>query len=111
MQRCRDRQGSNRPRHGVMVARFGDDAAFDHGLGQLLDEQRHAIGAVDDLVGNGLWQRLAASHIADHLGAVAARQAIEREHRHMRTPGPRCRELRPEGEDHQYPQTGRPIDE
>jgi hypothetical protein len=43
MQRCRDRQRCHRPRHGVMVACFGDNAALHHRLGQLLDEQRNAV--------------------------------------------------------------------
>ena len=44
-------------RHGVMVACFGNDPALHYSLGQLLDGQRHAVGAIDDLVGDFLRQR------------------------------------------------------
>jgi hypothetical protein len=38
--------------------------------------------------------------MCDHLRALPARQAIEREHRHMWAPDPGRRELWSEGEDH-----------
>ena len=56
-------------------------------------------------------QRLAAGHEGDHLGTLLARQAIEREHRHMRAPDPRRRELRPERDDHQHPKPWHPIND
>jgi hypothetical protein len=39
------------------------------------------------------------------------RQAIEREHRHMWAADPGRRKLWPEGEDHQHPQSGHPVDD
>ena len=103
MQRCRDRQWCRRPRHGVMVACFADDTALHHGLGQLLDKQRHAIGAINDLIRKFLGQRLAAGHARDHLDALPARQASEAEQSHVRTPDPWGNEFRPEGNDQQHP--------
>ena len=73
--------------------------------------KRHAVRPIHDLVRDLLWQRLAAGYERDHLGALPAGQTIEREHRHMRAPDPGRRELWPEGEDHQYPQRGHPINE
>ena len=46
------------PGDRVALAGFGEDATLDHSLGQLLDEQRDAIGAIDDLVGNFLGNAL-----------------------------------------------------
>ncbi len=83
-----------------MIARLGYDAGLDHGLGQLLDEQRHPIGAIDDLIGDLLGQRFVAGHVRDHLSTLPRRQAIEIEQGHVRTADPRRRELRPEGDDH-----------
>ena len=111
VQRRRDRQRRHRPRHRVVIAGVREHAALEHGLGQLLDEQRHAVGALDDLVGDLLGQRLAAGHVRDHLGALPGRQAVEREQRHVRTADPGRRELRPEGDDHQDRQRGHPLDE
>jgi hypothetical protein len=37
----------------------------------VLDEQRHAIGSIDDLIGDLPRQRLAPGHISDHLGALS----------------------------------------
>ena len=75
MERCRDRQRGYRPRHDVMVAYFGDDAALHDGLGQLLDEQWHAVCVINDQVDNLLGQRLAAGHARDYLGALPTSQA------------------------------------
>ena len=99
------------PPHRVKVSGLRDQSALDHGLGQLFDEQRHAIGAIDDLIGNLTGQRLAAGHPHDHLGALPGRQAVETEQGHLRAAEPRGRELRAEGEDHQDPQGGGPVDE
>jgi hypothetical protein len=41
-----------------VIARLRHDAALDYRLGQLLDEQRHAVGTLDDLVGD-LFRQLA----------------------------------------------------
>jgi hypothetical protein len=93
------------------TSRAAENAALHHALGQLLNEQGNAVGAFDDLLGNLLGQRLAAGHIGDHLGALPARQAIQRQHRHLGAADPGRRELRPEGDDHQHPQPGHPIHE
>jgi hypothetical protein len=86
-------------------------AAFDHGLGQLLDEQRHAISAIHDLVRDLVGQRFAASDVADHFGPLLGRQSIEIENRYVWVPQPTWRELRPESDNQQNPQSGHPIDQ
>ena len=72
LERCRDRQRSNRTRRHVPVASFYEQAALNHSLSQLLDEQWHAIGPIGDLVGDLLGQDLAAGDVRDHLGAQPA---------------------------------------
>ena len=37
------------PRQHIAVAGIVEQPAFEHRLGQLLDEQRHAVGVRDDL--------------------------------------------------------------
>jgi hypothetical protein len=49
--------------------------------------------------------------MVNHLGPLLGSQAIEIEHRHLWTPQPRWRELRPESKDHQDPQRGNAIDQ
>jgi hypothetical protein len=56
---------------------IGQHAALDHRLGQFLDEERHAVSALDDLLGDLLGQYLAASHPGDHLSPLSWCQAIE----------------------------------
>jgi hypothetical protein len=110
LERCRDRRRSNRTRCHVPVAGFYEQAALDHGLGQFLDEQRHAIGPIDDLVGDLLGQDLAAGDVRDHLGAQPARQAIKTDQRHLRTSDPGWYEFWPEGDDRQERQARRPLE-
>jgi len=51
MERCWDRQRRNRTRRHIPIAAVHQQPALDHGLGQFLDEQRHAIGPIDNLIG------------------------------------------------------------
>jgi hypothetical protein len=67
----------------------------------------NTIGAVDNLVGDLLRQRLAAGQAYDHVGPLRRPQTIEIEHRHMRTANPGWRELWTKGDDHQHPQRTR----
>ena len=69
---------------------------FQHCLGQLLDEQRHAVGALDDLVGDLLGQRLAAGDLGDHLRTLCGSEPGEPDQTDVRAAGPwrRNRRLR-----------------
>ena len=49
--------------------------ALEHRLGQLFDEQRHAVGALDDLVEQLRRQRNAAGDVVDQRRALALRRA------------------------------------
>ena len=52
VQRCRNRERRQRARKFVVIARVGQKTGFHHRLGQLLDEQRRAIGLGHDLRDN-----------------------------------------------------------
>src|SRR5215468_11180742 len=101
MQSYWDGQGSCRRRCRVVVFGFREQSALDDGLGELLDEQRDAIGVIDDLIRDSPWQRFAAGHAHNHLGALPTWKTVEAKQCHMRTADPGWRKLRPEGDDHQ----------
>src|SRR6266404_4749995 len=110
-----ERGRDGKPKHGPSrikaVARVGQHAALDHRLGQFLDEQRYAIGPIDDMFGDLLGQRLASGHPQDHLGALSRGQTTEADLCHVRAPDPGRRELWPEGDDQQGPEGGHPVDD
>ena len=59
VQRRRNRQRRQRMLEHIMAVPLLQQPAFEHRLGQLLDEQRYAIGAGEDLVRHLLGKRLA----------------------------------------------------
>ena len=101
----------DRPCHRVPIADFGDEPALDHRLGQFFDEQRYAVGTVDNLLGDLLGQGLARRSRADHLGALPRRQPIERQQGDVWAADPRRRKLRAEGDDREDAVPGHAIDQ
>ena len=87
-----------------MPVLLAQEAAFDNGLGQLLEKQRHAVGAGEDLLEDLGRQRLAAGRPRDQRRALAAAEAGERQCGDMRLGGPGPGELRPRGDEEQQPQ-------
>ncbi len=87
-----------------MPVLLAQQAAFDNGLGQLLEEQWHAVGAGEDLLEDLGRQRLAAGRPLDQGRAVAAAKAGERQHRDVGVGGPGRGELRPRGDEEQQSQ-------
>jgi hypothetical protein len=81
-----------------MILFLAQKTALQHALGQFLDEQWHAVSAIDDLVYHLIGQRLAGD-LLDQGDPVASVQAIERQHRHLRLAGPGRLELRTERHD------------
>ena len=67
-------------------------------LGQLLDEERHAVGALDDALDERRRQLFHAGAAPDHLADLRPRQVIEGDLRDAPA-GPGRRELGTEGED------------
>jgi len=94
-----------------IAARLGaQQAALQHALGQFLDKQRDAVGAIGDLVDNLIGQCLAAGDLLDQCGPVMSVQTIERQHRYLRPAGPGPLELEAKRHDQQHRQTARPLD-
>ena len=95
----RARRRSNRP---PPRAAAGSPAR----LGQLLDEQRHAVGALDDLGDDLGGQGGLPPAICSTSAAPSRRpEPIERQHRDLRLAGPGRLELGTEGDDQQHRQT------
>ena len=103
VQRCWDRQRRQRTLENIIAIPFLQQPAFQHRLGQFLNEQRHAIGASENLVHHLLRQCLAACHPLDQCRAVASAKACERDRHHVRVIRPRRREFGPGSDEQQYP--------
>jgi hypothetical protein len=69
---------------GFACRSMSQKTAFQHAFGQFLHKQRYAVGAVDDLAHDLLWQRLATCDVLDQGCAALAVQSVERQHRHLR---------------------------
>jgi hypothetical protein len=80
-------------RTAPLVRRLG---SFEHRLRQLLEEKRHSIGALDDLVNEISWKRGRVSGKFPHQGgAFAPAEPWQRHHRYLRLAAPRWMELGP----------------
>ena len=86
-----------------MAVAFMQQPAFQHRLGQLLNEQGYAIGASENLVHHLLRQGLATGHPLDQCRAVAPAKTCERDRRGMRVTRPRRREFGPGSDEQQDP--------
>ena len=106
----RDRQRRQWANQCVPVAVVAQQARFENRLGQLLDEQRHAVGAGNDLVHQFCRQRFAGDAF-DHRGALLPVEAIQGHQRHVRAPKPGRRKFRPEGNEAQDRKLGQAIDD
>jgi hypothetical protein len=111
VQARRNRERRECPIEHVAVHVLAQQTALQDALGQFLDKQRHPIGAIDDLRDDLVGQRLAAGDLRCQSDPVAPVQPIERQHCHLRLPGPRRLELRTECHDQQHPQAADMLDE
>jgi hypothetical protein len=98
-----NRHRRHRPAYRVNVVGFRDNSRLDNGLGQLLNKERRAIGAINNLVDDFLGQRFAAGHMANDINALFGRQPAEAEEAHVRTGDPWQRKLWSKADDHQNP--------
>jgi len=106
----RDREGRQRAVEHIAIRLFPQQTALQHALGQFLDEQWHAVGALGDLGDNVIGQCLAAGDLCDQRGAVALVEAIERQHADLGLAGPWRLKLGPEGHDQQHRQAADMLD-
>ena len=110
MQGGGDREARQRARRQYRGDPVVAIAAFQHRLGQLFDEQRHAVGALDDLVDDLAGEAGIAGKPLDQRRAVAPAEPVQRQHRHMRLAAPGVLELGTEGDDEQDGQPRYPIE-
>jgi hypothetical protein len=72
---------------------------FQHRLGHFLDEQRNAVGTLDDVLPNARREELVGDNAVDHDVDIALRQPIDGERGHVRPSNPGRFEFRPERND------------
>jgi len=105
----RDREWRQCAVERVAIAVLAQQTALQHALGQFLDEQWHAVGAIGDLVDDAIGQCLASSDLRYQSGPVAPVQPIERQHADLRLAGPGHLELGAERHDKQYRQAAHAL--
>ena len=106
---CR-RHGERGRRHAGHGQSAAIGTGFDNGPGQLLDEQRHAIAALDDL-GDDLGRDAGiAGKPLDQGRTVPLAEPVQRHCRDMRLVGPGRLEFRAKGNEQQYRQPPDAID-
>jgi len=106
----RDRERRQYAIEHVAISFFAQQTALQDALGQFLDKQWYAIGAVGDLVDDLIRQRFAAGNLLDQDGPVMPVQAIERQHRHLWLAGPGWLKLGAERHDQQHWQAADSLD-
>ena len=72
-----------------MLLRRALASRFQHGLRHLLDKQRNAVRAFDDVLSDTCGQRLVAGDAVDQVGDFALPEPIEGERGNMRSSNPR----------------------
>ena len=82
-------------------------ALLEHGLRQLLDKQRDALGPRQDVLENGWRQPMATGNLADEALGLGVAQTVQREQCDMWEAGPLDLKLGPAGDDEQHAQ---PLD-
>jgi hypothetical protein len=97
-QRRRDRQGACAPDIFPSIAGIPEVSGFQDRLGQLLDEQRHAVGLAEDLFQQIRGQSLAAGQPRYHGAALRPGELAERERSDVTVMRPARRKLRPVSE-------------
>ncbi len=101
-ERRRDRERQQRSVEHVAVRSLTQQPALQQSAHQLLDEQRHTIGACKHLLDDRIRQRLALGDADNDAGAIATAEAAQGQRRHMGLVDPGRLEFRPEGDDQQH---------
>jgi hypothetical protein len=111
LQGGRNRKWGQRAAQNVTAIVLAQEAALEHRLGQLLDEQRYAIRVRDDLI-HQLGRKGLAARDLFHQGCVlSSPKAVQRQRGHVRLPDPGWYELRPKGDHEQDRQVLRSCNE
>jgi hypothetical protein len=84
-------------------------ATFKHRLSQLFDEQRHAVGALDDVVDDLTGETGIACEPVDQRSAIVHSESMQRQDRHMRLIAPGVLKFRAESDYEQDRQPRQPL--
>src|SRR5439155_17817318 len=103
VQRGGDGQRRQGTCQGIRLRGFPQQARFQHGLGQLFYEQRHAIRLGDDVLEHLWGQGFASSHPRNHHFHLGLGQTLQRQGGQMGAQAPRRRKLRPTRQQGQEP--------
>ena len=107
----RDGDRGDRAGELVVVAGGAQQAQLEHGLGQLLHEERHAVGLLQDLVEHLLGQRLVAADLLHKRRALAPAEPAQRQLGDVALADPGRRELGAEGQQQQSRYRAYPLDQ
>jgi hypothetical protein len=84
----RNRQRGQQSDQFIALADVFQQAELQHRLGQLFDEQGHAVGLFDDLVQHLGGQRLATGHLQHQLADLGTRQSAQTQRVDLRPGAP-----------------------
>jgi hypothetical protein len=90
LQGRRDRERGKRSRRLECILTLSEPVGLEHHLRQLLDEERHAVGLLHDLLDDLRGQRLAASDFLHEVRDIARCQALQIDVVEVGVDLPRC---------------------
>jgi hypothetical protein len=108
VQACGDREGRRRHGGGGPL-RFTHAPRLQHRLRHLLDKQRDAVSALDNVLPDVRWKKLVTDDPVDHCADVAFCQSINRESGDVRASKPRWIELWSERHEKQHRKGAYPV--
>jgi Recombinase/Resolvase, N terminal domain len=109
VQRGRNRQRRQWPGNLVPVGAASKKAGIQHCLSQLLDEERHAVGPLDDLLQHLVRQSHTRAYAVDDCRHLMASQPAQAEGCHMRITVPGRPPLRTVGHDQERAHAVKPL--
>src|SRR5271169_1973463 len=83
--------------------------SLQHRLRHFLDEQRNAVGTLDDVLADARWKQLVADDGLDHREYFALSKPIDGEECHIRSSDPGRIKIRPECHDQQHTKAAYPV--
>ena len=102
MQTRRDCERRQRPIEYITFGLLPEQTALQHAFRQFLYEQRHTVGAVDNLFDDLLGERLSSRDLQDQRGSIGPVETVQGQHTDARLADPGRLELRPERHHQQY---------
>ncbi len=110
LQRSRDGKRRQGRIQCIVVGMLTEQARLHHHAGELLHEQRHAVGLGHDLLHDFARQRLGHQQL-DHAGGLAVSETVQRQRRDVRVRRPLRLERLSRGEQHEQTRARRLLDQ